>query len=197
MGRDIAGRAELVPLLAEIFRELGYGGTTLSEITARTGMGKGSLYHFFPAGKQAMAEAVLDAVAAWFENNVFQPLRERKNGETGIETMFAAVDQYFRSGRRVCLVGAFALDATRDHFAQRINAYFAEWVRVLAVALRRRGHAARRAQEIAEDIVAGIQGALVLSRAQNSTAVFSRTLKRLRQRAYSTVAKSTKSNPDE
>lgn len=190
MGRDIAGRAEIVPLLAEIFRELGYGGATLSEITARTGMGKGSLYHFFPAGKQAMAVAVLDEVAAWFENKVFRPLRENKDGKAGIDTMFTAVDEYFRSGRRVCLVGAFALDATRDHFAQRINAYFTEWVRVLAVALRRRGHATRRAQEIAEDIVAGIQGALVLSRAQNSTVVFNRTLRRLRQRACSNVIKS-------
>lgn len=182
MGREIAGRAELVPVLGEIFRELGYGGATLSAITARTGLGKGSLYHFFPSGKQAMAEAVLDAVAAWFENRVFQPLREDKDGGAGIETMFAAVDEYFRSGRRVCLVGAFALDATRDLFAQRINAYFTEWVRVLAVALRRRGHAAGRAQTLAEDIVTGIQGALVLSRARDEPAAFTRALKRLQLR---------------
>jgi hypothetical protein len=34
---------------------------------------------------------------------------------------------YFRSGRRICLVGAFALSATRDAFARRIDAYFAAW----------------------------------------------------------------------
>jgi hypothetical protein len=29
-------------------------------------LGKGSLYHFFPGGKEDMAKAVLDEVAVWF-----------------------------------------------------------------------------------------------------------------------------------
>lgn len=50
--KTVYERADIVPLLAEIFRELGYEGTSLSRITERTGIGKGSLYHFSPAASR-------------------------------------------------------------------------------------------------------------------------------------------------
>lgn len=182
MAREIAERQDVIPTLGEIFREHGFSGTSLSEITHRTGLGKGSLYHFFPHGKQEMAEAVLDDVAAWFETNVFSPLRQNKDPNRGIEQMFASVDHYFYSGRRICLVGAFALDNTRDQFAARVNAYFVVWTKALIVALKRNGFGSTEARENAEDIVAGIQGALVLARSQDNPKVFTRILKRLRNR---------------
>lgn len=181
--RAVAEREDLIPLLGEIFREHGYAGTSLSRITEQTGLGKGSLYHFFPGGKQAMAEAVLDDVQTWFEANVFQPLREIEDPRDGIGRMFSAVERYFERGRRVCLVGAFALDDTRDQFGAQIDGYFTAWTRALARALQRAGCRPPEARDIAEDVVAGIQGALVLARAQGDPRVFSRTLRRLRQRA--------------
>ena len=105
-----------MPLLAEIFRELGYEGTTLSRITERTGIGKGSLYHFFPGGKEEMAAAVLAEVDRWFEDFIYEPLR-RDEPAVAIAAMWRGVDDYFRSGGRICLVGAFALDGTRERLA--------------------------------------------------------------------------------
>ena len=51
MPKIIAERNDAIPALGEVFRELGFEGASLSEITNRTGLGKGSLYHFFPARK--------------------------------------------------------------------------------------------------------------------------------------------------
>ena len=182
MVRQVTEKSDVIPLLGEIFREHGFAGTSLSEITRRTGLGKSSLYHFFPQGKQEMAEAVLDDVAAWFEVNVFMPLRAGKNPETSIDKMFKQVDGYFYSGKRICLVGVFALDDTRDLFAARVNAYFSSWTKALIVALKHRDLSAKEARESAEDVVAGIQGALVLARSQDNPRIFTRSLKRLRYR---------------
>ncbi|HEY9146734.1 MAG TPA: TetR/AcrR family transcriptional regulator [Thiobacillus sp.] len=182
MVRRIAERGDVIPALAETFREHGFAGASLSEITKRTGLGKGSLYHFFPNGKEEMAQAVLDDVAGWFETNVFMPLRESEDPAAGIDHMFKAVVRFFHSGRRVCLVGTFALDDTRDRFASEIQSYFAAWTRVLAAALKSRGFDTRAARETAEDVVAGIQGALVLARAHDDSALFMRAIKRLHQR---------------
>lgn len=182
MVRKIAERGDAIPALAEIFREHGFAGASLSEITKRTGLGKGSLYHFFPNGKEEMAQAVLDDVAGWFETNVFMPLRESEDPATGIDHMFKAVIRFFHSGRRVCLVGTFALDDTRDRFASEIQSYFAAWTRVLAAALKRMGFGTRAARETAEEVVEGIQGALVLARAHDDSALFTRAMKRLHQR---------------
>ncbi|UPG96699.1 TetR/AcrR family transcriptional regulator [Luteibacter aegosomatissinici] len=165
-------------MLAEAFRELGYDGASMARITEKTGLGKGSLYHFFPGGKEEMAAAVLADVDTWFETRVFSPLATLPTGQA-IRGMWTAVDEYFHAGGRVCLVGAFALDETRDRFGSAIGAYFGRWIDVLTAALERGGERAPR--QAALEIVGGIQGALTLARALNNPGVFVETTARLRQ----------------
>jgi len=175
-------RADLLAIVAEVFREHGYEGASLALIGAATRLGKGSLYHFFPGGKEEMARAVIAHIDGWFEDNVFAPLRDSPDPRGGIEHMIEATDSYFRSGRRVCLIGAFALDESRDLFPDQIRSYFGRWVVHLAGALERSGHRPGEASELAEEAVAAIQGALTLARAANDLDVFSRALRRLRLR---------------
>lgn len=179
--RTVNERADVVALVAEVFRDLGYEGATLSRITKRTGLGKGSLYHFFPGGKEDMAAAVLADVDAWFEHFVFKPLR-RDAPAQAIAGMWRAVDEYFHSGRHICLVGAFALDETRDRFAAAIQGYFRGWIEALCDALVRSGRDAATAAQDAEEVVLGIQGALVLARATHDTDLFVRSTQRLKRR---------------
>jgi TetR/AcrR family transcriptional repressor of lmrAB and yxaGH operons len=176
MAKAVAERADVLPLLAEVFRAHGYEGATLALISDATGLGKGSLYNFFPGGKEQMAEEVLCSIDRWFVDHIYTPLRTSADPEQGIADMFAAVDGYFRSGQRVCLVGVVALGAARDLFADKVKGYFAGWVDALAVALRRRGDDRALARRKAEQTVLEIQGALVLTRALDDTRVFSRAL---------------------
>ncbi|UYW24384.1 TetR/AcrR family transcriptional regulator [Methylorubrum extorquens] len=182
MARTVAERSDVLPLLAEVFREHGYEGASLSLISKATGLGKGSLYHFFPGGKEEMAGAVLAEIDGWFEANVFRPLREAADPAAAVAAMFATVADYFRSGRRVCLVGALSLSDARDRFAGRLRDYFARWVEALAAALGRAGHSSVSAGELAEEVVGGIQGAVVLTRALDRPEVFERILAGLRVR---------------
>lgn len=175
MARLVAERADLLPVLGECFREHGYEGASLARIGAATGLGKGSLYHFFPGGKEEMAAAVLAEIDAWFDAEVFAPLRDWDTA-AGIESMFGSCAAYFQSGRRVCLVGAFALSDTRDRFAAAVRAYFVRWIDALAAALSRNGQAEDEARRRAEAAVAGIQGAIVLARALDEPAVFDRAI---------------------
>ncbi len=181
MTRPLATRSQIVPILAEVFRERGFEGASLAAISKATGLGKGSLYHFFPAGKEEMANAVFDEIGAWFEREVFAPLAS--GAPDAIEAMFDAVQAYFRSGRRVCLIGAFALDESRNIFAGKIAAYFARWVDALALALSARGYGRKKARARSEEIVSGVQGAIVLARALDDSGQFERAIERLRKRA--------------
>ena len=182
MARTTARRDQVLPALAELFREHGYHGTSLAHVTAATGLGKGSIYNFFPRGKDEMAAAVLSHVDDWFERQVFAPLAAAGDlaagAQTGqmaaVEDMFASVTDYFRSGQRVCLVGAFALGDARDAFASRIDAYFARWIAALSRALQAGGIAPGMADDLAEEAVAVIQGAIVLARTNRSDGAFAR-----------------------
>jgi TetR/AcrR family transcriptional repressor of lmrAB and yxaGH operons len=52
-------RQTIVPELLELFRKFGYDGVTIARISEATGLGKASLYHHFPQGKEQMAREVL------------------------------------------------------------------------------------------------------------------------------------------
>ena len=176
--RANADRAQVVPILTDVFVQHGFEGASLSIITQRTGLGKGSLYHFFPGGKAEMAAAVLAEIDDWFEQNVFTPLRSLDPG-SGISAMLKACEDHYASGRRACVVGLFALGDARDRFAERVRTYFARWVEALSEALQRGGRTRETARGLAEYGVASMQGAIVLARALDDPVVFSRACGRL------------------
>lgn len=182
MPRLVTERADTLPALAVVFRECGYNGASLALISEHTRLGKGSLYHFFPGGKEEMADAVLGEIDAWFESNIFSPLANEANPVRGIRHMMQAVDVYFESGERICIVGAFALNNIRDLFADRIRSFFSVWVATLSGALRRGGVKPSIAEALAEETIGAIQGALVMSRAFEEPQLFRRMLNRNSQR---------------
>jgi AcrR family transcriptional regulator len=177
-----AGRWELLTALAEVFRAHGYEGATLALISEATGLGKGSLYNFFPGGKEQMADEVLASIDRWFVDNIYTPLRTSSDPAKGIAAMYAATDDYFHSGQRVCLVGVVALGASRDIFAVKVKTYFVGWVDALAAALRRLGIEKGASRRKAEHAVLEIQGALVIARAFDDPKVFSRALRESERR---------------
>ena len=182
VAKTVSARNDILPLLAEVFRAHGYEGATLSLISEATGLGKGSLYHFFPGGKQQMAEEVLAEIDGWFEANVFAPLRESREPTRAIIAMIDNVDAYFRSGRRICLVGVIALGSSRDMFVDQVKGYFVDWKEALAGTLRRSGLSASAAKLRAEEALVAIQGALILARAEDDSGVFRRAMADLKTR---------------
>jgi TetR/AcrR family transcriptional repressor of lmrAB and yxaGH operons len=183
MARVMTDRSSALPALAEAFREHWFEGASVAHLCEATGLGKGSLYHFFPGGKDEMAAAVLADVDAWFASAIFEPLRSAPAGDAAaISAMFDGVADYFRSGRRVCLQGAFALGRERDRFAAVIHGYFGQWITALAAALRSDGQSEPAARAAAIEVVAAIQGAIVLSRALDEPDIFTQVIDRQRAR---------------
>lgn len=66
-----------IPCLLRLFREYGYDGATLSKISQATGLGKASLYHHFPGGKDEMVETVLDYLERWSGENILPVLQSQ------------------------------------------------------------------------------------------------------------------------
>ncbi|GAA2748517.1 TetR/AcrR family transcriptional regulator [Amnibacterium kyonggiense] len=188
MAKAPTTRDAVIPVLAEAFREHGYEGASMSLLQAASGLGRGSLYNFFPGGKEEMARAVLDEIGAWFQVHVFAPLRaaaseDRPAAAAAIMTMFDATDAYFRSGRRACLQGLFAIGRERTRFAAAVDGFFAHWVDALASALTAAGNPDARAAAL--ETVAVVQGAIVLTRALDDETVF-RLILHERRRALTT-----------
>ncbi len=172
MARTVLDRSDVVLALAGVFRKRGFEGGSLSVIQQETGVGRGSLYHFFPEGKTDMARAVLEQVGEWFEERIFHPLRTTTDARKAIEDMAREVAEYFISRERVCLFAAITLGEEQETFAGAVRSYFTDWVDALAHALRTGGLAAQDARDRALDAVATIQGGLILARAYGDDATF-------------------------
>src|SRR5260370_27940697 len=73
--KGAATRARIVQAAAELVLARGVGGTSLDDIGAGTGTGKGQLFHYFPGGKGELvraltdfeAERILDAQRPWLD----------------------------------------------------------------------------------------------------------------------------------
>ncbi|QJU55794.1 TetR/AcrR family transcriptional regulator [Herbiconiux sp. KACC 21604] len=170
MARTVLDRSDAVRALAGVFRTRGFDGSSLSVIQQETGIGRGSLYHFFPDGKKDMARAVLDEVRSWFDEQVFTPLRatEEATAAAAITASSRAVAGYFVSRERICLFAAMTLGEEQSAFTDSVQSYFTDWIEALAQALRTGGLAPQAASTEALDAVAAIQGGLILARAYGS-----------------------------
>lgn len=151
----------------------------MATLSKATGLGKGSLYNFFPGGKAEMMDAVLADIDDWFATTIFVPLEQATDPASAITAMIEDVTAYFQSGGRVCLVGWLGLGTSGDVFAFRIGGYFSHWISALAHCLETSTIPSSLALRLAEDTVAGIQGAIVLARALGAEAPFVRILGRL------------------
>lgn len=180
--KTVTERSDILPTIGEIFREHGFEGASFAIISSRTGLGKGSLYHFFPGGKKEMAEAFINHVDDWFDKEIFHGLRSNPDARHSIVAMFDGIEAYFRDGKRMCLLGVLAINGERDLFAERIRQFFTRWIDALAIALERHGIHPEEARMQAIDTVIAIEGALVLARGLQQEALFAHVIGRLRAR---------------
>jgi TetR/AcrR family transcriptional repressor of lmrAB and yxaGH operons len=171
-------REEIVPILRDVFRQRGYDGASLSAISEATGLGRASLYHHFPGGKDEMVEAALADVETLIEERIIAPLgrRDRSPAER-LALMSRELDSFHEGGRAACLCGVLALTAPNWH--GRVDQIFARWQKALAALAVDAGAGRPAAREAAEEALARIEGALILAAAQSSTSPFRRALNAL------------------
>ncbi len=156
---------ELVGHLAGAFRRNGYEGTSLAALSAATGMVKAALYHRFPAGKAAMAEAVEAATGRDFVRLVIAPLHGGGTPGERIAAMAAGLMAFYVEGRNACLVEIFSIEATPEPIRVRLRSGVRKWIAAVSAVLVEAGVAPDTSTRRAEDAVIRVQGALVVSRA--------------------------------
>jgi TetR/AcrR family transcriptional regulator, lmrAB and yxaGH operons repressor len=165
-------RERMIRSATELLQERGYAGVSFQDVLAHSGAPRGSIYHHFPGGKdQLVAEAL-----SWYAQRTSGYLTELANGGGAVDVVAgfvaASKDALRASGFRAgCPVAAVALDlGAQDQLLTSVAAAFADWRRVFARALRRDGVPAVAARRLATWVVASIEGALLLARADHDTA---------------------------
>ncbi|MFN0025495.1 MAG: TetR/AcrR family transcriptional regulator [Parvularculaceae bacterium] len=166
-------RDDVVAALYSLFRCGGYDGVSLSDISAATGLGKSSLYHYFPKGKPDMAEAVADFGLKSVRAKVIAPLSAELPLEKKIATMLRAVDSMYDGGRAPCLVANMLPSGAAS---VSLRAILSEWIDALAAALGGAGVKPGIARARAVAALVAIEGALIVVQATGEGEIFAEIL---------------------
>ena len=175
----LLSREQVVDRLMRTIRRFGYDGASIAELSKATGLGKSSLYHYFPAGKDDMVREVLAHLERQLRETLFEPLRAPGPARGRLQRMVETLDEFYRGGREACVLGNLVLGTSRTRFRRQLGSIFDQWIDAVAAALMDGGVAAPLARERAEDAVVRIEGALILAGAMNDPAYFSRSLRQL------------------
>ncbi|WP_204103667.1 MULTISPECIES: TetR/AcrR family transcriptional regulator [Spirulina sp. CCY15215] len=170
-------RDEAIRKLIKVFRTYGYEGTTLSLISKMTGLGKASLYHHFPKGKQEMAEAVLVHLYQMFGEIVLKPLQEDTLPRDRLRGMCEGLNQFYDRGQAACLIAVFSLGGEESMFREPVKRALQEWVECLEKILLEAG--CDRAKQRAEEAVMQVQGGLIVTQVLGDTLPFEKMLAEL------------------
>jgi AcrR family transcriptional regulator len=176
MPASLLPKEEVARRIFGVFRTYGYEGATLARISEATGLGRASLYHYYPGGKDDMAREVLGTARAWLEANVVGALERTGTPAARLRNMTAALRAGYAEGEASCVLNLLGVGEAGEKFAAELNLVIEVWVHALERLLRTAGESPARARRTALDAVVRIEGALVVSRALGDTSVFVRTL---------------------
>jgi TetR/AcrR family transcriptional regulator, lmrAB and yxaGH operons repressor len=170
-----------IPHLLQLFRQYGYDGATLARISKATGLGKASLYHHFPGGKDEMVQAVMNYLDQWLAENVLPSLQGDDTAGEKLQRMCDRLSELYEAGQQPCMSATLLLGSARDLFHDLIQARYRSWIDSVAQVLVDAGLDYATAEQRGEDLVIALQGSLIVAQGLNSPEVFQRSLQQLPQ----------------
>lgn len=169
----VTTRDRIIVATNELFRRQGYNGTSLSQISNAAGATIGSIYHFFPGGKEALAVAVIDTTAAIYRELFVTIAAEAADPVQAFVDFFAGAAAVLEESDYIdpCPIGGIAREVANTSEPLRAAAArsFESWIDAAREHLVKAGAAPATADELATVFVATVEGTFVLSRTQRST----------------------------
>ena len=165
-------RGKLVTATAELLRRQGYHATGLSEIVAESGAPRGSLYFYFPGGKDELACAALTVAGEEWRRRIAAAVEDTAELGAAIDAIVTLLaDDLEASGyQHGCPAAAVALEATSEPVRQTVAAHYAAWEAAIADRLVAFGISRPIGTQLATVALAAIEGALLLAKVSRNRA---------------------------
>jgi TetR/AcrR family transcriptional repressor of lmrAB and yxaGH operons len=165
-------RDQIIEATCGLLEAQGYHATGLNQIIRESGSPKGSLYHYFPEGKEELAAEAISRTGTLVAERITHGLAANENLPEAIRGfIYFVADQVeasgFRAGGPLTTV-AMETATTAPRLNQACRAAYSKLEAAFAARLAAAGHTAERSTELAQFITAAIEGAIILSRTYHS-----------------------------
>jgi TetR/AcrR family transcriptional repressor of nem operon len=164
----------------EIILRKGYPATTVDEICEAAQVSKGSFYHFFKT-KEDMGLALLSAFYEEAQRRLFEAdwVSESDPEQRLLGLLRYTENQAEAFWGEGCLLGGFAIDVaeTNEVMQQKISMIFGSIAQRIAPAFEpAAGRGGPSSQELAQQYLATIEGAIVLAKAHQDAEQIARAI---------------------
>ena len=153
--------------------ERGYRASGLKQISEASAAPIGSLYHFFPGGKEELAAETLRSSGAAYQALVESVFDRAPDMVTGVRDCFEGAAAVLRATdyADACPIATVALEVASSDETLRLvtKDIFESWLVSATLRLERDGVEPTRARELATVLVAALEGGFLLSRAAKNT----------------------------
>ena len=167
-------RQRIVTASTELFRRRGYTGTGMKQIAEAAGAPFGSIYHFFPGGKEQLGEEVIRTSGAVYLGLIAALMEPYEDRAAATRDAFSAAADTLSEldFADPCPIATVAMEvaSTHDKLRQATSEVFDSWIDGLAAYYAAGGIPEPAARETAGSVIALLEGAFMLGRAARSTA---------------------------
>lgn len=188
---QVGSREKMLETAISLMRRTGLSGAGINEVVRESGAPKGSMYHYFPGGKQQLARDALELYASRVRDFLDSTLSASGTPAARIRALFEALARRIEEAQfqASCAAGTVSLDLDPELEPLRnsIATAFSIWVDTIAAHFRSRN--ARAANSFAGLVLTTIEGAYIRSRAAQSADPFREAGRWLSALAASTFGK--------
>jgi AcrR family transcriptional regulator len=158
---------------AELFRRQGYAGTGIKQILAAANAPFGSLYHFFPGGKEQLGAETIRASGGLYMQLFATIATQAPDLPTAVADFFsgAAETLVATDYADACPIATVALEvsSSNEQLREACADVFAGWIDGATEYFAVAGIARTSARELALSMLCLLEGAFIFCRASRST----------------------------
>lgn len=167
-------REKIIEATCRLMEVQGYHATGLNQILRESGTPKGSLYHYFPEGKEELAETAIMRRAELVENRIRESLEGVDDPADAVRNFIREVAQlvadsdYTQGGPLTTL--ALEVAGFSDRLTGACEEAYQTWQRAFADKIAEKIHSRSEVNRLAHMIICSIEGGIVLCRTERDSA---------------------------
>ncbi|MCU0509263.1 MAG: TetR/AcrR family transcriptional regulator [Anaerolineae bacterium] len=167
-------REQIIETTSHLLEQQGYYATGLNQIVQESGAPKGSLYYYFPQGKEELTAEAIDRSAREFTRIIETELARYDDPAETIYQFMQGLAEHAQASdcRGGAPIATVALETAghSERLTAACQAAYGRYQSAFAARFVASGFSEERAAQLATLIVAAIEGGMILSRTQRSAA---------------------------
>lgn len=165
-------REQIIQSTCQLIEIQGYHATGIKQILAESEAPKGSLYYYFPDGKDELVEEAIDYTSKIIARRLQEGMDSHENATGAIPAFLRQLSQYvhesgYQAGGPITAV-AMEAASTNERLNTACQRAYQQWQTIIETKLLADGFPVTRSRQLASVTIALIEGAIILSRTERT-----------------------------